>query len=197
MKILFAAFFLFSNIALAETEEPPCMICTNEKFNQNGIITVDSPNGSKSESGIIGVVTYKINYRFGNATFKHEDGYNWDAACTKDQMTSKVWCSTSRDNLTVLVFDNGKEYVSVGHDHYPRTPSSIKIGSNKPINTDDSDGNFTVIESKKIINSMATEKEIMTRYVEWPYKTWVDKTTDLQGFKEASEFLRWAVKRIK
>jgi hypothetical protein len=197
-RTIIAVLALFTGAAFADPWMPPCLVCTNEQFSPNGVVTI---TGIKTETGNINGIYYNIFYEDGSGSFGHKDDLhndNWNVECKKDKITDSKMCSMKKESLYVYAHGNGKSIVSIGHDHFPNSSVTIRIESNTPITTSAAnDGDFPAKTSDGIITKLKRSKSATTRYMEWPYRTWVDKEVDTQGFNEAYAYIKWAVKHIK
>lgn len=195
MKIIsLIVFCLFSTVALADSS----LIQSAKPFTPEGIRDGDE------EKGMLNDINYHFNYTDGSGTFCGYRGFEncyaeqVDVSCEKDPITDKKVCLMKMKNLWVYAFGNGKKVVSIGHDHYPGSSVVIRIDGGVPITGSASaDGNLSAATSAKVIERLVRAKTVTTRYMEWPYRAWVDDSWELYGFKEAFQYITWAVKRIK
>lgn len=197
MSVLFKAFLLFAvtSSAFAEHQEDTCLICTDNKFNSKGVINNDP---LKNESGSINGVDYHFYYSDGSGSFGDTKVNNyWSSSCNKDIITDAVRCELRKDNIYVYVYHDKNPIVSIGHDHYHKSTVSIRFGTHSPLTISaDNDGDFPSGISRDLIAKFISNREVKTRYMEWPYQRWVDKVTDTHGFQVAYSYLEWAVKQI-
>lgn len=117
-------------------------------------------------------------------------GANWDISCSRDKMTSVRSCLINKGDLYFFVRSGGKVSVSVGVDHFPSSQTSIKIGSRR-FNTMQRDGYFE--NGSQLIAQMRNGTPIVTRYMKWPYRTWVDEEFTAFGVNTAMHVARWII----
>ncbi|MBI4756961.1 MAG: hypothetical protein HY778_16400 [Betaproteobacteria bacterium] len=190
MKFMLILFCFCSGIAFAETDVTPK---PEEPF--------------QNSEGVVNGVHYRYYDDYsasfagteGNTTdFREPIGSNWDVGCEKDPITDKKTCHMHMKNLWVFVYGKGKPIISIGHDHFPGSSVVIRIDSSTPISSSAaSDGNLSPALSAKVIERLKHAKQVTTRYMEWPYRSWVDDSWDMYGFNEAFQYITWAVKRVK
>ena len=118
----------------------------------------------------------------------------WHLGCERDAMSKKITCSINLDDLWVFLLPNGKILVSVGNDHFPGSTTSIRIG-NQRFDTNHTDGNFP--QSGVIAKTLKDGKQLVTRYMKWPYRTWIDVERDLYGAEAAMTLLIWSAKNLE
>lgn len=184
----------YSAVAMADTS----LIQSAEPF---------TPEGSRDgyeEKGKLNGIDYHFYYTDGSGTFCGYRGFancyaeTVDVSCEKDPITDKKMCLMKMKSLWIYAYGNGKKVVSIGHDHYPGSSVFIRIDGGPSITGSAvADGNLSIATSAKIIERLARSKSVSTRYMEWPYRSWVDDSWDLYGFNEALQYITWAVKRIK
>ena len=117
-------------------------------------------------------------------------GANWDISCSRDKMTSVRSCLINKGDLYFFVKPGGKVSVSVGVDHFPSSQTSIKIGARR-FNTMQRDGNFA--NGSQLIGQMRNGTPVVTRYMKWPYRTWVDDEFTAYGVSTAMHVARWII----
>lgn len=118
------------------------------------------------------------------------DPVNWRVNCSRDKMSSIRSCVIHKGDLYIFVKPGGKILVSVGYDHFPSSQSSIKIGA-KRFDTSERDGNFA--HGAQLINLMHNDVPIVTRYMKWPYRTWVDDEFRAYGIGTAVQVAKWII----
>lgn len=186
----------------AEDVDNGDLLKRDKLFNEDGIVD------EYGEKGRIDDVEYKFIYENGSGNFsgsrnglvEYENKDNWKVRCDKDPMTDMKRCSLHNHDLWILIQGNGKEIVSIGDEHFPRSIVSLRINKSKPITTSSQyDGNYSSPVSKKIIKQLLDDDSEMvtTRYMKWPYREWEDNEIGLYGFNEAYSYIKWAIKRIK
>jgi hypothetical protein len=189
------------------------LLNVDEKFTRDGVIHEDKSDSGEitsiTESGEKNGVSYKIHYIDGSGSFSVRGSKDsstpwysvqdeWSVACKKDAISDKKYCYLSRKDLFVFIQKNGKASVSVGTDNFPYRRSSIRVDSRKAITSPvGNDGDFSAAQSEAIVKEIAAGSGFVTRFVQWPYDSPVDATYESAGFKEAIEYLRWAIKRIR
>jgi hypothetical protein len=118
----------------------------------------------------------------------------WSVNCHRDKMTSARSCMASKGNLFIFFSGTGKVTISVGDDHFPGSITSIKVG-NRRFDTTHRDGDFA--QSVAILALMKNGAPVVTRYMKWPYRTWVDEEFSAYGLQSVAEVARWLIKNGK
>lgn len=118
------------------------------------------------------------------------DPANWSVSCSRDKMSSVRTCLIKKGDLYIFVKQGGKVLVSVGDEHFPHSQTSIKIGS-KRYDTIERDGFFG--NGAQLVNLMHNGTPIVTRYMKWPYRTWVDDEFNAYGVNTAVQVARWII----
>ncbi len=158
-----------------------------------------TPDGTK---GIVNGIYYDY-YDDGSGSFGKQENdslgdNNWSTQCDIDKITDEKMCSMKMKGLWIYAYGKGKVIMSIGLEHFPGSSVTIRIDGGTPIsNSSKNDGNYSAGASAKIIEKLKRSKTVTTRYMRWPYRTWVDETLDISGFNEAFKYINWAVKRIK
>lgn len=190
MKLMLILFYFCSGLAFAETDIAPKSgePFLNSKGVVNGVHYHYYDDYSASFAGTEGNTT----------DFSEPMESNWDVGCEKDQITDRKTCHMRIKNLWIFVYGKGKPIVSIGHDHFPGSSVVIRIDSGTPVSgSAASDGYFPPTVSAKVIERLKHAKQVTTRYMEWPYRSWVDDSLDMYGFNETFQYITWAVKRVK
>lgn len=138
-------------------------------------------------------------YRESGAVTASKDGGNlriageavWDIGCTRDKMTSKRTCHIHKGDLFLLYSQAETENVLIGFDHFPGSTTAIKIGSRR-YNTSERDGNFPA--NLKIGTQLLDGTPVVTRYMKWPYREWVDDEFTVYGAQTAIHLAKWLLK---
>lgn len=117
---------------------------------------------------------------------------HWDLSCSRDKMTSARSCLVKQGDLYVFVKADGKVLVSVGDEHFPGSQTSIKIGA-KRFDTTERDGFFTT--GNQIVSLMRNGTPVVTRYMKWPYRSWIDTEFTAYGLDTAVHVARWIIKK--
>ena len=162
----------------------------------------------KTESGVLNGVHYHFFYTDGSGTFAGRPGNtghfsepsktNWTVGCKKDAMSDKKHCSMRLGSLWIYAFPRGRVTVSIGADHYPGSNVAIRIDAGTPVShSSRNDGDFPPDVSARVVQQLKRANTVTTRYMEWPYRAWVDDTWELYGFNEAYQYITWAVSRLK
>ncbi len=198
----------------AQSELKPTLIDSIAPFSSDGKIEMTetkllrTTEVSKTEAGVINGVHYHFYYTDGSGTFSgrpgntghHSEptGTNWTTGCKKDPVTDRKHCYMQIRDLWIFVQPKGQIAVSIGHDHFPGSTVTIRLDNAPPISTGSrDDGTFNKQISAKLIKQLAQAKLATTRYMKWPYRTWVDETWELYGLPETLQYINWAVERIK
>ncbi|EJA0515542.1 hypothetical protein MRQ47_004442 [Salmonella enterica] len=110
----------------------------------------------------------------------------WVGDCQTDKMDDSRHCSLSRDggNLTVTRWGDGHTFLSVIGDHYPGSPSEIRVNG-KLYSGDHKEGIFTPPLSTGIYSELNSNAKVITRYTNWPYNAYQTKEIDMTGFTQA------------
>lgn len=120
---------------------------------------------------------------------------NWEIACNSDPMDDSKVCHISRqaDGIPIALFvayAGGGVGVCVGVDHYPNKPVQIRV-DDKPAHTTDRSKCFWDAEAAKIVEEITTGKNVVTRYMEWPYETWRTAKFETTGFATSFALMKW------
>lgn len=181
-----------SNTPLLPNGKITCRIGLNyRKMSENEKLRI--------ETGALNSIKYRIYYMDGSGliqgdknstldTIKDLQLTNWSTGCKVDGMEDKHWCYITKKDLTVGVWKDGSNFVSVGHDHFPKSNIAIRVGQQKPISAVAETG-FTSTQVNEIIEQLKNGGEALTRFQEWPYDKNQDLKIDLYGFKEAWEII--------
>lgn len=116
---------------------------------------------------------------------------NWTVSCRRDKMTSARSCLVYKDDLYVGVYGNGRLTFSVGDEHFPGSQSSIRIGSRR-FDTGQRDGYFP--NAPQLVQLMKNGTPVVTRYMKWPYREWIDKEFVSYGLGTAIQAAHWILK---
>jgi hypothetical protein len=122
---------------------------------------------------------------------EHAGSGTWDISCRRDKMTSARSCTIYREDLWVGVYGNGRMTFSVGDEHFPGSQTSIKIGSRR-FDTGQRDGYFG--NAPQLVQLMKNGTPVVTRYMKWPYREWIDQEFVAHGLGTAVQVARWLVK---
>lgn len=122
------------------------------------------------------------------------DERNWYVHCTRDKMSSARSCRMTRQDLHVYLTAGGKLSVEVGDTHFPRSQTSIKIGS-KRFDTTDRDGGFA--NGGALVALMRRDTPIVTRHMKWPHRSWIDEEMDAAGLETALQVAKWILVKGK
>lgn len=116
---------------------------------------------------------------------------NWDIGCSRDKMTSQRSCYITKGALFIRVKPNGKTALAVGDDNFPGSQTSIKIGQ-KRFDTMERDGFFE--NAGHLAGLMRNGTPVVTRYMKWPDRHWIDDEFTVYGLDTAVQVARWLVK---
>ncbi len=214
MKAITLLCWLMVSTASAETVGSPNLIVSGQTFMPEGKVEMlevkllSNTDVIKTEKGLINGVHYQFYYTDGSGTFSGTSGNtgnirepyesNWSVSCKKDPISDKKTCQMKMKDLWVYVSGNGKTVVSIGAEHFPNSSVIARIDGGAPITSSSSnDGDFPPNASAKIIDGLKRGQSVTTRYMKWPYRTWVDNSWELYGFNETFKYINWAVRNIK
>ena len=214
LKPFLAALFAVPAISAAQNSKISDLIFAIDQFRPDGRLEIRESKGltssefHKTESGIVNGVHYDFYYTDGSGTFagmignvgKYDEPVrsNWDVGCKKDPVNDTKYCHMHIKDLWIYVYPKKRTVLSIGYEHYPWSTVTIRIDGEAPISTNaNSDGNYPIQISARIVQRLKSATSVTTRYMKWPYKHWVDTTWDLYGFNETFEYINWAVERIK
>lgn len=206
--------WLLVGTASAETITKPNLIVADEPFMQDGTVEMSEMKllstieVNKTEKGVLNGVHYSFYYTDGSGTFSGTPGNtgnfmepsesNWSVECKKDPISDKKMCHMKMKGLWVYVYGNGKTIVSIGSEHFPSSSVTVRIDGGAPFTTSSAnDGDFPSNTSAKIIERLKHAKSLTTRYMKWPYRSWVDDSWEFYGFHETFKYINWAVRHIK
>ena len=96
-----------------------------------------------------------------------------------------------KGDLYVFVDQNGKLSLSVGYEHFPGSQTSIKIGAKRFV-TRDRNGNFS--SAAQLVNMMGDGTAVVTRYMKWPYRHYVDDEFVTYGLNTSVTVAKWLIK---
>lgn len=118
----------------------------------------------------------------------------WMISCKRDAMTTRSTCSAHLDDLWLFADQTGRIKVSVGHENFPGSQTSIRIDSRR-FDTLDRDGDFP--QSSEILKQMKDGRTLVTRYMKWPYREWIDVERTLYGTDATLQLLTWSARNHK
>ena len=125
-----------------------------------------------------------------SADWQQMSGRNsWRVECARDAMDDSVVCRLTREDLVLVFADPGGVVVLVGRSHYPGSAVALRIDQEVRLRT--AAPGFLGLQASEIVDQLLVAGSVTTRYQEWPYRSNVDKTIQLYGFKEALSFLHW------
>ncbi|HEX5716322.1 MAG TPA: hypothetical protein VF179_09190 [Thermoanaerobaculia bacterium] len=208
-SVLLLAMLMPPYHGMAQEPPAPTLIQSPGPWSDAGFIQMEKDYEGvpqKIESGELSGVAYRFYYTDGSGSFAGERGNrlqlaernNWSVACSKDPINDAKSCYMYVRDLWVFAHSPGKVVVSIGHDHYPGSTVAIRIDGRAPstarvINN----GTFSHDASTRIVQDLRKAKTVTTRYMEWPYRSWVDETWEIYGFNEALDYITWAVRQIR
>lgn len=117
----------------------------------------------------------------------------WSLACQRDKMTNSKTCYAHKGDLWIFFPQVGRAYVSIGTDHFPGSQTSIRIGT-KRFDTMSHDGNFAQAE---ILSALKDGSMVVTRFMKWPYRSWVDDEFKLHGSQATIAIGKWMLKHAE
>ena len=204
-----------SGLAVADDQPrvvKPTAINATAPFTESGTVEQVESQAWKQievntvETGTKDAVAYRIYYTDGSASFAGEPGNtlapgergNWSVGCRKDAMTDARSCHVKKGDLWVWAYSTGVRRVIIGGDHYPGYAAQIRVDSQAPLSTPASgEGVFGPQGAKSAISQLLRGETVVTRYVDWPHRGNVDKTESLYGFKQAYEYMDWALANMR
>ncbi|MCW2258434.1 hypothetical protein M2263_004525 [Providencia alcalifaciens] len=141
------------------------------------------------ESFLVGNVKVRIHHTDGSGTIgnSYSDSKAWHTACKTDAITDEHTCAIMKDNLVVIKSKDGYQAI-IGTKHFPNTTALIRIDKDKPIESSDK-GQYNHQQTAELLNEMANAKAVTTRFMQWPYERYVDKTMDMTNFNTAKKVL--------
>ncbi len=162
----------------------------------------------KVESGVLNGIHYHFYYTDGSGTFSGTSGNvghysetvgtNWSTGCKKDPVTDQRYCYMYMKDLVIFVYPKGGVTLSIGTDHFPGSSVTLRLDQGVPSTAPAKDnGSFPPQTSARLVKQLANARTITTRYMKWPYRTWIDQTWDLHGLPETLKYVAWAVDRIR
>lgn len=113
----------------------------------------------------------------------------WWVDCNRDKMTGTRSCAIHRGDLWIFV-SGGRTFVSVGDEHFPGSQTSLRIG-NARFDTMHRDGNFS---QPGILPALQNGRTVVTRYMRWPERSYVDNEFVVLGAQTAIAIARWLLK---
>lgn len=118
----------------------------------------------------------------------------WTVNCKRDAMTQRSFCSANLDDLWLFADHNGRIKVSVGYKHFPRSQTSLRIDARR-FDTMDEDGNFP--QSAEILRQLKDGRTLVTRYMQWPNRHWIDVERTLYGAEATIQLLTWSARNLR
>lgn len=118
----------------------------------------------------------------------HDLNSVWPILCIRDKMTERKSCAINKGDLFITIKPGGGVLISVGSDHFPRSLTSIKVG-NRRFDTAHHDGDFS--NGDQILSLMKNGAQVVTRYMKWPYRQWVDEEYNIYGLQVAVQAAKW------
>lgn len=160
------------------------------------------------ESGTKDGVPYRIYHSDGSGSFAGEPGNelklmetgNWSVNCKIDPITDRRHCYMKKGDLWVWAYDDGRRQVMVGgeRDSYPHTQATVRVDRAAPLSSPASaEGVFGPQNSRALISQMRAGEQVVTRYTDWPYRSFVTNTYTLHGFGAAYDYIVWAVANMR
>lgn len=218
-NFVFVLFIAISGLGQAQSASKLDLLVSVDSFSPNSVVTQGEsafigPN-SKIESGELNGIAYRFYYSDGSGSFvgRREGALtgsspfgasnaakeNWSVGCHKDAISDKKTCHMLiLGRLSVVARPKGSYSVRIGFDHFPGSTITIRIDDGKPITDSASnDGQFPPQISAKLVSQLKKASKVTTRYMQWPYRYWVDETWELYGFNEALQYVTWAVEKIR
>lgn len=115
---------------------------------------------------------------------------SWSVFCSRDAMSGMRACVVNRHHLYISITSNGGTRVSVGSNHFPGSQTSLKIGARR--HDTRSDGGYFG-NAPGVVASLRDDVPVVTRYMEWPERTWVDHEFTSFGAAAAMQLAHWLV----
>ena len=200
----------------AEPDAPGAFLTKKKKFRPDGKLVKESLGRSEyvHEEGIYNGVSYRFYHSDGSGTFGRleesvrdkifreamarsgkyqdikKDLTGWKTSCKQDAMNDTRYCHARKDDLWVFLYDAGLVHISIGSDHYPGSTTALRFGRETPV-VASKDG-WMGEKAEPILAKLRSAQTVLTRYRKYSEGN-VDKETDLFGFGEVYEYLRFAV----
>lgn len=118
----------------------------------------------------------------------------WRLRCERDPIDNSKSCSATFGDTWLMVRSRGADLISVGTEHFPGSATTMRIG-NRRFDTSDSDGDFP--QSAQMIPLLKDGTQVATRYMKWPYKSWIDEEFSIHGAHAALQVIRWVIRNSK
>lgn len=116
----------------------------------------------------------------------------WTIFCSVDRMKDTRVCFAKSGDLWVYEGFPSGVVVVVGEDHHPGRKAMLRIDKQRYRESISAGGIFT--SPHEIVQQLRKGRVALTRYTEWPDKSWTDGEVDLGGFSVAHDIIRWASK---
>ncbi|MGP9679592.1 hypothetical protein ACT3TC_13260 [Halomonas sp. AOP27-A1-41] len=146
------------------------------------------------ESGEIQGVPYSVNLTSGAGRFYNEpaphgvgEDIHWVVNCSTDSITDARSCTIRRDGF-FLYWQNGYSIMTTG-EAYPGSNMSFRVDDNPAFSAPENTG-LTGSAANRLVQQMQVGRTLITRHLDWPYNTRVDKTIPVHGFFEALTYMR-------
>lgn len=151
-------------------------------------------DGADPEVGTLRGIDFKL-YEDGRGEVAGTSGADdygrastWIISCRRDKMTSEKHCLIRKNELHAMVDSSGGLFLSVGSEHFPSNATSIKVGARR-FDTTDHHGFFN--NGRQIISLMKDGVPIVTRYMKWPHRSWIDDEYNIYGLQVAIQAAKW------
>ena len=163
-------------------ESPP----SNNFFPVTG--TVDGINFSRNEDGS---ADFTANKPAGNAI------NGWSVQCAYDVFSESSACAARQGSLMVMMDKRCKPSVEILGKVFTGTNITVKTGADAPVSSDARSGSYlSAILSARVTKTLSSGHRVLTRFQEWPSKSFLDTEIDPDGFAVAYRYACWAAKSL-
>lgn len=120
---------------------------------------------------------------------------HWQVGCSRDSMNDQLTCHLKRGDFWLFVGPKSKLGVSIGTDNFPGRSIAVRIGQGESISTTNRAATFDAVTSQRIVAMLEKQPSFKTRFVKWPYESWIDGEYSTYGFSAAFEYVKQTVQR--
>jgi hypothetical protein len=124
------------------------------------------------------------------------DNNMWHFECDRDTMSGKRICIAHFRDLWIQMSNQGQALVSVGTKHFPGSVTSLKVGKTR-FDTMQRDGYFLRAQSSQIVSLLNKGTSTSTRFMKWPYRSWVEEEFEPFGVTGIIKILKWVSRTAK
>lgn len=124
------------------------------------------------------------------------DKQHWSVNCNVDKFSDIRTCYIRHYQGELWIFaDPSGVWVSVGTENYPGSNVAVRVDGGKPVGSRRGSDDFDKKTSAQIIAQFRKGQTVVSRYMRWPYKSFVDTEESLFGIGAAIDYVQWAVKQ--